>query len=38
MIDAIIWFLLGYVSGGVTGMLVLALVAINGRGDKEDGK
>ena len=36
MIEAIIWFLLGYMSGGATGMLIFALLAANGRED-EDG-
>lgn len=29
MIEAIIWFLLGYVSGGVAGMLIFALITAN---------
>lgn len=37
MIEAIIWFLLGYVSGGAVGMLVFALLAANRTEDKEDG-
>ena len=35
MTQAIIWFLLGYVSGGVVGLLVMAVVAANK--EKEDG-
>lgn len=31
MIEAIIWFLLGYVSGGVVGMLIFALITANGQ-------
>ena len=36
MIEAIIWFFLGYISGGATGMLIFALLAANGR-EAEDG-
>lgn len=35
MTQAIIWFLIGYVSGGVVGLLVMAVVAANK--EKEDG-
>lgn len=37
MIEAIIWFLLGYVSGGVIGMLVMALRVANDRKEEKDG-
>ena len=37
MTEAIIWFLLGYVAGGVVGILAMALVAAN-KEKREDGK
>ena len=36
MMEAIIWFLLGYVAGGVVGILVMAVVAAN-KEKREDG-
>ena len=35
MINGIIWFLIGYVSGGILGIMVMAMVAANK--EKEDG-